>query len=160
MTDWVKHAHKQRCEGKRGYRSASQADEDAQKASKKLGALILSYECCDCGLWHIGHADKSQIATRWQAIKLRVVEVPCQENVPRPVDREFCARCGKFIPEDRYQELLISGGDVWTCSSLCARRRKSSNRQRLRRERVHLESKIDISQGASKRDLLDGDVGS
>ena len=136
MTDWVKHAHKQRCEGKRGYRNASQADEDAEKASKKLGALILSYECCDCGLWHIGHADQSQIAARWQANEPRVVKILCQEMAQRPVECEFCGRCGKFIPEDRYQELLISGGDVWTCSPLCARRRKSSNKQRRRGERA------------------------
>jgi hypothetical protein len=57
----------------------------------------------------------------------------------RPIEREFCVRCGKFIPEDRYQALLVSGGDIWTCSSLCARRRKSSNKQRRRSERARLE---------------------
>ena len=122
MTDWIQFAHERRCEGKRAYRTAELADEAAEKASKKLGALILSYECCDCGLWHIGHADSSQ------------------EKAHRPVEQLFCVACGEFISKRRHTQLVQGKVTVWTCGPRCTKRNSRRGRQSRRNAPIPRES--------------------
>ena len=102
--DWLKKAHEARCEGKQAFRSAQLADKLAAKASNKLGELVISYECCDCGWWHIGHAD------------------PTQQKTHRPIEQMFCGTCKKFIPEQRWKVLHDSGATNFTCSKQCSKR--------------------------------------
>lgn len=53
-----------RCDGKVPYRTMPRAELAAAKKSLQLSELLIAYECCDCGRFHIGHADQSQKAAR------------------------------------------------------------------------------------------------
>ena len=75
------------------FRSAKLADALAEKASRETGELIISYQCFDCGKWHIGHADEAQLAARNLAGAKRI----------------FCVICDKLIPADRIQRALHDG---------------------------------------------------
>jgi RNase P subunit RPR2 len=111
MTDWIKKAHEERCENKQAFRSAELADELALKASMKLGKLVISYECCDCGQWHIGHADKTQITAH------------------RPLDRMFCVECSEILPEQRLLTLRVGRSSTMTCSPACTKKRNQRTKR-------------------------------
>ena len=110
MTDWLKHQHKKRCERKRAYRKATLAEQDARRASQKSGDLIIAYQCYDCGWWHIGHADASQIAAR--------------QRVGKPL----CVICNQPIAEARRKQARRSGNITMTCSWPCAKQFKRQRR--------------------------------
>ncbi len=103
--NYLKKEHFKRCVGKRRYRTGELADAAAQRASERSGELIISYECYDCGRWHIGHADASQIAAR------------------KPV-KPLCVICQRPIPEQRRQQARRSGNLTTTCSQPCAKQLK------------------------------------
>jgi hypothetical protein len=50
-----------RCKRKLTY-SHALAVRVAERCSKQTGEWIIAYRCLDCGRWHIGHADRSQLA--------------------------------------------------------------------------------------------------
>ena len=114
MTDWIQKHHENRCEGKQAYRKASLADEQAEKATHRAGELIISYQCYDCGKWHIGHADQSQILARV------------------PTSKPTCVICKGLINEARLQQAEQNGTHTTTCSKTCARQQRS-RRSRERR---------------------------
>ncbi len=118
MTRWLERYHNSRCTRKAGFRTAEFADEMAEKASRKTGELIISYQCYDCGRWHIGHADKSQLAAR-----------SLLPGEPLPL----CAICDRVIPQYRYTSR--SPITATTCSKHCAtelgRRKKQPRPQVL-----------------------------
>jgi hypothetical protein len=113
---WIARYHNSRCTRKGGLRTAEFADEMAEKASRKTGELIISYKCYDCGRWHIGHADKTQLAAR-----------NLKPGEPLP----FCTICDRLIPKHRH----TSRSPVTTCSKHCAtelgRRKKQPQPQTL-----------------------------
>ena len=109
MTDDLRKVHFERCARKRGYSNPDMADELAQKASLRTGDLIISYQCYDCGKWHIGHADLSQILARI------------------PPNGPTCVICGQRIPEARIEKAKRWGSPTRTCSKLCT---KEMRRQR------------------------------
>ncbi len=45
---WINPDHIKRCEGKRAYRTMARAELEAERASKRTGALIIVYTCFDC----------------------------------------------------------------------------------------------------------------
>jgi hypothetical protein len=102
MTDDLKKVHFRRCARKRGFRNPNIADELARRASLKTGELIISYQCYDCGKWHIGHADLSQILARI------------------PPNGPICMICGQRIPDSRIEKAERKGIVIQTCSKLCA----------------------------------------
>lgn len=53
-----------RCDEKAAYRTMGKAELMAAKRSLLLSELLIAYECCDCGRYHVGHADESQKAAR------------------------------------------------------------------------------------------------
>lgn len=99
---WLQKLHRDRCARKEALPNAGVADKLAQRASEKSGELIISYECFDCGMWHIGHADESQIAAH----------IP-----PDPT----CVYCHKPIPEDRLAKAKRQGIKITTCSKRCTK---------------------------------------
>ena len=105
MTKWLRKLHEKRCERKQAL-SADKADELAEKASRQTGALIISYKCYDCGKWHIGHADETQIAVRQKRRR---------PGWPR------CAICNQRIPEARLMKAQRRGIPTRTCSKKCAK---------------------------------------
>jgi len=109
---------------------AGDADEAAGKASKRRGALILSYECCDCGLRHIGHADRSQIAARRRPERPKAVETPCGECVDIP-----CVECGKVLTPHRLRDFRQCGSTTMTCSKDCTNARNRRARERKQSEK-------------------------
>ena len=120
MTYWLRKQHNHRCEYKRAYKKAAWADEAARRASHKTGELIISYECVDCGWWHIGHADATQVALH-DAILSRT-----------------CVMCGRRISRLRLESARRSGSTTETCSARChhkLRRQRSEERKRLTRQR-------------------------
>lgn len=106
-------AHNSRCEGKIAYRRGALADRAAMRMSAKTGDLLISYQCCDCGRWHVGHADSAQI-------RLRIQSAP-----PR------CVVCGTLIPKERIAQAHRSRTPIFACSKLCRSLYKTS-RQRER----------------------------
>jgi NAD-dependent SIR2 family protein deacetylase len=114
MDDSLEKAHLARCEGKQGFRGPRIADRLAARASKKEGELIVSYKCVDCGLWHIGHADTTQIRAHGL------------------MEAVFCVECGKNVPQNRYRILQNLKCEM-TCSTACATR---GSRRRLRHRRA------------------------
>lgn len=100
---WTNPAHFQRCAGKYGFRSMAKAEREAERVSNKLGELVLAYTCCDCGLYHIGHADLSQ----------RLARVP---HVEKP-----CEQCGGVIPCEKKHKAKQYGSTALYCSDTCQR---------------------------------------
>ena len=92
-----------RCTRKRKYRKPHLADEAAQRASIETGELIISYQCYECGHWHIGHADRSQILAR--------------TSPGHPI----CELCWNPIPLDRFDKGQRQGKPITTCSKRCQR---------------------------------------
>jgi hypothetical protein len=90
-----------RCDRKRGFWSAKKADELAMKATAKAGQLIVSYQCYECGLWHIGHADLSDILAH------------------RPRGKQKCEVCKRLIAGSRMGKARRLGIRITTCSKAC-----------------------------------------
>jgi hypothetical protein len=107
MTDWLAKHHHDRCECKRRFRKPETADRAAEKASRKTGDLIITYQCFDCGKWHIGHADPAQRAAR---------------GLPPAPQKVFCVICGKSIHLKRIARARARYEVVDTCSAHCAER--------------------------------------
>ena len=105
-----------RCARKIRYRTGERADAAAQRASEKSGELIISYQCFDCGGWHIGHADASQIAAR------------------QPV-KPLCVICQQPIPDRRRELARRAGNFTTTCSLPCAKRLTNQRRKAARASR-------------------------
>src|ERR1700760_2726581 len=101
MKDWLKQLHEPRCGNKAAYRNAKIADRKAEHASRMTNQLILSYQCPDCGHWHIGHADYTQLLVR---------------NAPPVMN---CVECGEPIPAARLENARKSKGTTTTCSDRC-----------------------------------------
>jgi hypothetical protein len=110
---WKKHRFFQ-CDRKQAFEYPSVADRLAKEASQKTGELIISYQCYDCGLWHLGHADQSQI---WARV---------------PLDQAMCVVCGAVIPEARLRKAKHYGTTTRTCKPGCAHQLK--RRRRAERE--------------------------
>jgi hypothetical protein len=109
MSWWLK-SHHARCEHKQGFEYPSVADRLAKEASQKTGELIISYRCFDCGLWHIGHADESQLRVRL------------------PLDQALCVVCGSVIPEARLRKAKRYGTTTRTCKPGCTHQLKRKRR--------------------------------
>jgi predicted RNA-binding Zn-ribbon protein involved in translation (DUF1610 family) len=117
MKDWLKQLHDTRCGNKAAYRNPEIADRRAERASRKMNQLIVSYQCPDCGRWHIGHADHTQVLVR---------------NAPSTMN---CVECGAPIPASRLENARMSKGTTTTCSDKCsvrAQRRRNRKRRRAR----------------------------
>jgi hypothetical protein len=115
MTNNLKKAHFGRCARKRRFRNPNIADEFAQQASLRTGELIISYQCYDCGKWHIGHADLSQILARI------------------PPNGPTCIICGQRIPESRIEKAKRWGSPTQACSKPCT---QEMRRRRAQQKRV------------------------
>lgn len=98
---WINPAHFSRCHGKRRFHSMVLAERKAEQASLRTGDLILAYECCDCGRFHIGHADPSQTLARTPRI-----DHPCKQ-------------CGGAIPAFKKQRARFFQGVAVYCSDRC-----------------------------------------
>lgn len=116
MVNWFDIRPVDRCARKQAFRSAAQADALAEKASKKTGGLIISYQCFECGGWHIGHADKSQIAARKLSQNTR------------------CLNCGERILIARLDWAKRSGTKTNACSQACALALKKARREQRKAE--------------------------
>jgi hypothetical protein len=80
----------------------------------KTGELIISYQCYDCGKWHIGHADLSQILARI------------------PPNGPLCVICGQRIEATRIEKAERKGNIIQTCSKPCA--------QKLEQQQARIQS--------------------
>lgn len=98
---------KRRCDSKVPYRYIASAEKVARKASMRVGELIIAYECPDCGAFHIGHADQSQIIVRREP------------DVRRFVLPTTCPHCGGPIPEERRRAAENSGTYTVYCCKKC-----------------------------------------
>jgi hypothetical protein len=116
MTDDLRKVHFRRCARKRGFRDPNIADELARRASLKTGELIISSECYDCGKWHIGHADLSQILARI------------------PPSGPTCIICGRRISEARIEKAKRWGSPTPTCSKPCTQEMRRQRAQQKRPE--------------------------
>jgi hypothetical protein len=92
-SDFVAYFHKKRCEGKHAFTRAAAADREAQRASLRTRELIISYKCCDCGKWHLGHADEAQMLSRVQGI---------ERHDARTHRFGSCIICGDQTPQARF----------------------------------------------------------
>ena len=122
MTDWIRKYSQARCGTKQAFRKASKADVAAMKASLKTNELIVSYQCYDCGRWHIGHADEAQVLA------------------PRkPVDPS-CIICGKPISKSRRRR---AGASTQVCSSVCGKKKRRRAYRERKKQKEQLESGSD-----------------
>ena len=128
-SDLIAGFHKARCEGKHAFTRVDVADREARRASLRTGELIISYKCCDCGKWHIGHADKSQVLSR------------------RPLGGPTCVICGSEIPQDKFELARNDGKEPSTCSNRC----HQEKRNRLKREKHLAERNADQPADTSGR---------
>src|SRR5207302_8076086 len=101
IMDELRHQSILRCERKRAYRDPRLADKLAQRATRKAGQLVISYQCYECGMWHIGHAD--------------VAEVLARLSPGRPI----CEICGRIIEVTRLDKARRNGTRIPTCSKRC-----------------------------------------
>ena len=124
-TNWIQKYAKARCGTKQAFRKPGKADEAAMKASLKAGELIVSYQCYDCGRWHIGHADETQILPR-----LPVVNPPC-------------IICGKEISKRRRRG---AGASTQVCSSECGKKKRNRAYKKRKATRQQQEEKSNGSQ--------------
>ena len=120
MIDWLREHHRNRCEGKKLYRTGDVADRRAESASRRTGHLILSYKCPDCGYWHIGHADQAQQRVR---------------NLKQTSHLRFCTICKRPIPLERTERAAACGSITNTCSPKCAKAAKQRRRDRRRKRK-------------------------
>jgi DNA-directed RNA polymerase subunit RPC12/RpoP len=118
MTDWLQRQHQKRCGDKAAYRTAELADKKAERVSRKTGELIISYQCIDCGRWHIGHADQTQHEIRHAPSKL------------------ICVECGQPMSTERLLDMQRNGIALVTCSARCSRRRARRGQRARRRVRT------------------------
>ena len=125
MTDWIQKYSQARCGTKQAFRKASKADVAAMKASLKTSELIVSYQCYDCGRWHIGHADEAQLLAR-----------------RKPVD-PLCVICGKPISKNRRRR---AGASTQVCSSECGKKKRHRAYKKRKKEKEQLESGSDGSE--------------
>lgn len=117
MKDWRQRQQEQRCGDKKMYRDPEIADRKAANASRRTNELIVSYKCIDCGCWHIGHADYTDMIVR---------------NDPPVMN---CVECGEPIPAARLLEAQRSKITIKTCSPHCSlrgQRRRNRKRRRAR----------------------------
>ena len=113
-----------RCYGKSAFPNFAIAEKVAQRDSEKAGELIIAYQCYDCGRFHVGHADLSQILARQEPIK-GLIELPTE-----------CPRCGQPVPEERRIAATESGNSNVYCSKKCGQ--KFSRSQRHARKAAQL----------------------
>jgi hypothetical protein len=99
-----------RCKEKRPYRSLSEAEVFASRASARSGALIIAYECPDCGRFHIGHADRAQLIVRGER---------CAPS---------CKQCCEPIPLEKRETAALNGSDILYCSDACKRKARKKRR--------------------------------
>jgi len=125
MSLWRNKAHDSRCEGKHAFKRAEAAEQSAHQASLRTGQLIISYKCYDCGFWHIGHADQSQVLANHPRGNT-------SETLPaQGPDKPLCLVCGNEIPMDRISRARECDSDTAVCSDACARvRRNRRNREK------------------------------
>ena len=116
-----------RCDCKVPYRYITTAEKAARKVSQRTGELIIAYECPDCGCFHIGHADKSQIIVREQ------------QAIHRSHLPSSCPHCGSPIPEERRRASVASGNPNVYCSNTC--RVKGGKKARHARRAAQVASK-------------------
>ena len=130
MSRWLRKAHDRRCARKQWFARVADATEVAREMSRKHGELFMAYECCDCGNWHVAHADKAQQA----------LMPPLSEIRGNTVNEELCCpECGAIITKKRLHELKGSQ-QLPTCSKACSVRRGKRG-QRGRRAKRQLEER-------------------
>lgn len=56
-----KPGEKRRCKGKQAL-PHGKAEAVAKKMSKRSGEWLVAYQCYDCGWFHVGHADSTDLA--------------------------------------------------------------------------------------------------
>lgn len=49
---------------KRGYNSMREAEAQARTLELKEGSPMVAYQCAECHLWHVGHAESSEVMPR------------------------------------------------------------------------------------------------
>jgi len=111
-----------RCYGKQAYRKMTTAEEVAQRDSKRLGTLVVAYECYDCGDFHVGHADLSQRLAR--------------QNLDKNGLPTVCPYCSEPIPEERRQCAWESRSRNVYCSKRC--QEKGGKKARGARRAAHV----------------------
>jgi hypothetical protein len=107
--EWKNPAIK-RCLGKQPYKTITMAEKVAQRDSSRTGDLIIAYQCFDCGRFHVGHADRSQLIVR-QQVERRGFSLP----------KDF-PHCGGPIAEQRRIAAWESGNSAVFCSKKCQRK--------------------------------------
>ena len=136
MTDWLEQRRERHCKGKQSYHTARQADAVAEKMTHKTHELLISYQCHDCGRWHIGHADESQILARV------------------PTSRPTCVICRELISEARLKKAQYYHNTTTTCSRPCAselkRRRAQQKKPASPQDPPPSEPCPPVSQGVAK----------
>ena len=123
---WINPASRRRCHGKRHYRTITQAEIAAEKASYRSGELILAYQCYDCLHFHIGHADQSQKILR------RIPD-------PLPALPGICLLCRGPVPDNRLRAARNSQTPNVYCSDKCrkkAKRKRNQERKYLPLQRL------------------------
>lgn len=113
-----------RCNGKRAYPSMTIAEEKARRASARAGHLIIAYQCFDCGAFHIGRADESQVLARQKQVK----------EEPRP----RCILCGELMQVRTDCFNPNPAGPV--CGTKRCKRRRARRRRAARRRESQQEN--------------------
>lgn len=130
--EWKRNLTDGRCDTKHPFPFVKMAQKAARLASQRTGHLIIAYECIDCGLYHIGHADRSQIIVRQ--------ERPLKEPGPPKtiVLPTSCPQCGGPIPEQRRTAAERTGSSTVYCSRKCqgkgSRKARHARRAEVRKE--------------------------
>lgn len=102
----LEQVHERRCGGKRRL-SPRKAGVIAGLMSVKHRELLIAYECFDCGYWHVGHADSSQIKAHGDLLeRLRTHADTCQV-------------CGQKLSLNRRVAIVEGSAKPGTCSTAC-----------------------------------------
>jgi hypothetical protein len=102
------------CDQKQHFPCPEKAEDVAVMMTEKYLRWIVPYPCKECGGWHLGNSVETHA-------------------VYGPVQYWLCAHCGRLIPQERRDFLLLKPGVIeLTCSGRC-NGYMAEKRRRMRR---------------------------
>ena len=124
---WQNGATWARCKRKLRHRNKRIATKVAMEQSYRFLELLIAYECPDCGYWHTGHADQTQLAAHADIVKHleRMKRRKSREERGKVVPSTQRVLTGFCAAEDRRKDIRGQeklGIELVYCSKACSRR--------------------------------------
>lgn len=116
MTEELDFHNSSTCDRKQHFQGPEKAENIAVMMTEKYLRWIVPYHCKECGGWHLGNSVEAYA-------------------LYGPVQYWLCAHCGRLIPLERRDFLLLKPGVIeLTCSGRCSKYVAEKRRRMRRRE--------------------------